>query len=106
MKNRNKRNKLLPIYPPEFFFCSCFSHAIGVWYDREDEFWDIEFSIWDRGYQGTNGKMPWKVRLYNIWKILTTGTDHTDQICLSRPTARRLGKRLIQLANRPKPKKK
>jgi hypothetical protein len=104
MKKPNKLKKLSPICPPEFFFCSCFTHAIGVWHDRDNEFWDIEFSIWDLAYGGI--KMPWKVRLYNIWKILTTGTDHTDQICLSRSTARRLGKRLIELANRPKSKKK
>lgn len=69
----------------KFFPCGCFSHAIGVWKDDDEEFTEpaantlIYISWWERPYK----RDDWIHRIKGAWKFLM-GDPWKDDVVMDK----------------------
>jgi hypothetical protein len=75
--------------------CDCGSEAVHINSDNDKEFGYIDLSIW---YLGSNNSLGFWERIKYVWRILTKGRPYGDQICLTKETAEKLGKHLIEVS--------
>lgn len=66
--------------------CSCHSEGIYLSYDKEDKFYYLSMFI--LGYRSKGLSFKDKVRW--CWHILTKGKPYTDQLVLSKDSAREI----------------
>jgi hypothetical protein len=87
----------------KMYVCSCGSEALAVdqWEDA-DEHDCVTMSMW---MAGAGGKVDWKWQLRAIWYIIKHGHPYADEICLSKSQTVKLGKLLLKLAKKAKPRK-
>lgn len=59
-----------------YFWCTCQSHMVSLWWDDKFEFDMVELSFWDNpgNYEG------WRQKLAHIWRIIRYGTPYADHI--------------------------
>ena len=80
----------------ELFECSC--HAEGITLDELDG--EIYISMWEQGYRHKGlASRTFKERLKYAWKIIKSGTLHTDQIMMNPEEAHQLGVALLDLSH-------
>jgi len=75
----------------EFITCDCQCEGLLFSYmpnegDGPDDPAFVTVSLWDMW----NSKPNWRFRLRLIWRIMTKGTPHKDEIVLTRPGVERL----------------
>jgi len=76
-----------------FYFCQCGTEAVVL-----DDWEDYPgLSLWRAG---ASYSPRWQHRLRHIWNIVRYGHPYTDDILLSKESARELGEKLIELADR------
>lgn len=79
----------------KFVMCSCSSESVLIEkYAHENE---IYLSLFGRGLNVKRYNL--KDRLRHIWQILTKGSPYTDEIVLSRDSAKELASTLTTFAN-------
>lgn len=79
----------------KFIMCSCHSESVLVEkHANEDE---IYLSLFGRGLNVQRYNL--KDRIRHIWQILTKGSPYTDEIVLSRESAKELADTLTTFAN-------
>jgi len=78
-----------------FFMCDCGGELIGLAYLMDFPESPICLSMWSRGQ---NTRSDWRYRLSAIWQIIRKGHPYEDEILLNKADARKLGEKLIEMA--------
>jgi hypothetical protein len=72
--------------PNKFFKCECYTHALEVEYDAEDNQYYV--AVWELGRR--DATLNWKERCRWMWHILKTGKPWADTVILSPEQMRQL----------------
>jgi len=78
----------------KIYLCGCYKEGLVI--EKDQDFEEVYFSIFDRGLY-SNNKLNWRQKLRYCWHIITIGEPYLDEIILNKETAEHLAKDILEM---------